>query len=93
MDRQAARADIDRVAHLPRRRHHAREVAELRQRDPVGLVRGEVEVLDRDRAGGLRGNRFFMQNGGFFSETTPIGSQFLRPATGRQPTIDFQQLP
>ncbi|WP_035479439.1 DUF3472 domain-containing protein [Gelidibacter mesophilus] len=45
-----------------------------------------------DYAGGVEGNQFFMENGGFFSETTPIDSEFSRTANGVAPNIDFSKL-
>lgn len=45
-----------------------------------------------DYAGGSVGNQFFMKNCGFFSDTTPIDSEFTRTANGVAPTIDFSQL-
>ncbi|MDY7394594.1 DUF3472 domain-containing protein [Aureibaculum sp. 2210JD6-5] len=46
-----------------------------------------------DYAGGVEGNTFFMKNCGFFSEITPIDSEFTREANGTAPAIDFSQLP
>lgn len=48
-----------------------------------------------DYAGGLQSAQegFFLQNCGFFSETTTIDSWFTRTLTGRQPEIDFDLLP
>jgi len=45
-----------------------------------------------DYAGGVNGNQFFMENCGFFSNTTPIDSEFTRTANGVAPNIDFTQL-
>lgn len=45
-----------------------------------------------DYAGGVEGNQFFMENCGFFSETTPIDSEFSRTANGVAPNIDFSKL-
>ncbi|MBA6154793.1 DUF3472 domain-containing protein [Gelidibacter maritimus] len=45
-----------------------------------------------DYAGGVNGNQFFMENCGFFNETTPMGSEFIRTANGVAPKIDFSQL-
>lgn len=45
-----------------------------------------------DYAGGVVGNEFFMENCGFFDETTPIGSEFTRTANGNAPIIDFSKL-
>lgn len=46
-----------------------------------------------DYAGGVEGNVFFMENCGFFSETTTIDSVFERTANGVAPEIDFSKLP
>ena len=45
-----------------------------------------------DYAGGALGNEFFMENCGFFDETTPIDSEFTRTANGNPPSIDFSKL-
>ena len=45
-----------------------------------------------DYAGGSNGNQFFMKNCGFFSDTTPMDSEFTRTANGVAPTINFSQL-
>ena len=44
-----------------------------------------------DYKGGSEG-RFFLQNCGFLSDYTAIGSIFSRPATGVEPVIDWEQL-
>ncbi len=46
-----------------------------------------------DYAGGVEGHTFFMKNCGFFSDYTPIDSEFTRTATGMIPKIDFSKLP
>jgi hypothetical protein len=45
-----------------------------------------------DYAGGVEGNLFFMENCGFFSNTTPIDSYFTRTANKKAPEIDFSSL-
>ncbi|MGC1633048.1 MAG: DUF3472 domain-containing protein [Gelidibacter sp.] len=45
-----------------------------------------------DYAGGAVGNEFFMENCGFFNETTPIDTEFTRIANGNPPSIDFSKL-
>ncbi|MGV8815159.1 MAG: DUF3472 domain-containing protein [Gelidibacter sp.] len=45
-----------------------------------------------DYAGGALGNEFFMENCGFFNETTPIDTEFTRTANGNPPSIDFSKL-
>ena len=46
-----------------------------------------------DYRGGMSDGRFFLQNCGFLSNYTAIGSIFSRPATGAEPVIDLEQLP
>ena len=46
-----------------------------------------------DYAGGSDNQSFFLQNCGFFSETTTIDSYFERKPTGTPPIINFEDLP
>lgn len=46
-----------------------------------------------DYAGGVEGNKFYLKNCGFFSETTPIDSYFERTGGGGAPGIIFEDLP
>lgn len=46
-----------------------------------------------DFAGGVRDNKFFLQNGGFFNNSTSLNSSFTRPSKNQTPIIDFDQLP
>jgi hypothetical protein len=46
-----------------------------------------------DYSGGAENQSFFLQNCGFFSETTTIDSYFERKATGIPPLINFEDLP
>ena len=46
-----------------------------------------------DYAGGLRGNGFYLRNGGFFSDYVPINQNFTRPALGAAPGVDVNTLP
>lgn len=46
-----------------------------------------------DYAGGIAGNSFFLQNCGFFDQTTPIDTILIRPETGQIPSIIFEELP
>jgi hypothetical protein len=46
-----------------------------------------------DYSGGAEGDKFFMKNCGFFSNTTPVNSFFEREATGAAPVIHFKELP
>lgn len=46
-----------------------------------------------DFAGGSEGNRFFLQNGGFFYPSTAAGTTFSRSPSGQAPVIDLSSLP
>jgi hypothetical protein len=46
-----------------------------------------------DYSGGAENQSFFLQNCGFFSETTTIDSFFERKPTGTPPVINFEDLP
>lgn len=46
-----------------------------------------------DYAGGIDGDKFFLKNCGFFSETTPIDSYFEREEGKAAPVIAFEDLP
>ena len=46
-----------------------------------------------DYAGGLQNGRFYLRNGGFFSDYVPYNQTFTRPATGQAPTVDVSTLP
>ena len=46
-----------------------------------------------DYAGGLRNGRFYLRNGGFFSDYVPINQSFTRPATGSAPAVNVDTLP
>lgn len=47
----------------------------------------------RDYQGGTEGKKgFYLKNDGFFNEPTPGGKKFVRPASGKQPEIDFGSL-
>ncbi len=46
-----------------------------------------------DYAGGSEGESFFLQNCGFFSETTTIDKIFERESAGTPPEINFRELP
>lgn len=47
----------------------------------------------QDYAGGVRNNRFYLQNGGFFKDNVLLNSVLIRPAGNTQPVIDFANLP
>ncbi len=46
-----------------------------------------------DYKGGVEGNRFFLQNCGFFNDYTAVGTLFDRQPAGQQPDIDLDRLP
>ncbi|MDR0414701.1 MAG: DUF3472 domain-containing protein [Prevotellaceae bacterium] len=47
----------------------------------------------QDYKGGVtEDGKFFLQNGGFFSDNATPGDKFTRPATGTPPDIDFDHL-
>ena len=46
-----------------------------------------------DYSGGTENQSFYLQNCGFFSETTTIDSYFERQAGGTPPVINFEELP
>lgn len=47
----------------------------------------------KDYAGGKEGDRFFLQNGGFFNNYIPLKTPYDRNATKQKPVIDFEKLP
>jgi hypothetical protein len=47
----------------------------------------------KDYAGGVEGNHFFLKNCGFFNQSTPYRSTFVRMGNDKAPVIDFGQLP
>jgi hypothetical protein len=46
-----------------------------------------------DHGGGVKDQAFYLRNCGFFSDYTPLRTHFERPARGRVPAVDVQQLP
>lgn len=46
-----------------------------------------------DYAGGLLNGRFYLRNGGFFSDYVPLNQSFTRPATGSAPAVNVDTLP
>ncbi len=46
-----------------------------------------------DYAGGLRNGRFYLRNGGFFTNNVPLNQNFTRPATGSAPAVNVSTLP
>ncbi|WP_395626278.1 DUF3472 domain-containing protein [Daejeonella sp.] len=46
----------------------------------------------KDYAGGVKGNKFFMKNAGFFNEFTSMDQFFKRELMGVKPDIDFDAL-
>jgi hypothetical protein len=47
----------------------------------------------KDYAGGVEGNYFFLKNCGFFNQSTPYKSTFVRTGDNKAPVIDFEKLP
>lgn len=47
----------------------------------------------KDYAGGKEGNKFFLQNGGFFNNYIQLKTPYDREPTGKKPVIDFEKLP
>lgn len=46
-----------------------------------------------DYAGGVRGDRFFMRNGGYFAGTVPLDSRFTRqPGRDKEPDVELEKL-
>ena len=45
-----------------------------------------------DYAGGKKGNKFFLQNCGFFSENTEINENFEREAMDKEPVLDLDSI-
>ena len=46
-----------------------------------------------DYAGGVKGNRFYLRNCGFFNDYTSIDSWFVRPLISHKPVINLGKLP
>jgi len=44
-----------------------------------------------DYQGGLVGDKFYLQNCGFFNDTTPLNTILTRQANGTPPAVDFSQ--
>lgn len=48
----------------------------------------------KDFSGGVKNTGFFLKNGGFFNEFTPLRTSFSRPANqNKAPVVDFNALP
>ncbi|WP_154402338.1 DUF3472 domain-containing protein [Mucilaginibacter endophyticus] len=47
----------------------------------------------KDYAGGKEGNKFLLQNGGFFNNYIQLKTAYDREPTGKKPVIDFEKLP
>ncbi len=61
-------------------------------------VRFTVDETGRKKArmdykGGIESGRFFLQNCGFLSDYTPIGTKFSRTSASQAPEIDLDKLP
>jgi hypothetical protein len=46
-----------------------------------------------DYAGGVSGGRFYLRNGGFFSDYVPLNQGYTRPAGGTPPAVNVAALP
>ncbi|WP_158797981.1 DUF3472 domain-containing protein [Pedobacter sp. L105] len=46
-----------------------------------------------DYGGGLRNGSFYLHNGGFFNDYTPLNTIYKRSKTGKKPDIDLSALP
>jgi hypothetical protein len=46
-----------------------------------------------DYAGGVKGDRFYLRNCGFFNDYTSIDSWFVRPLISHKPVINLRKLP
>lgn len=47
----------------------------------------------QDYAGGIRNNRFYLKNGGFFNDGVKLNTFFTRPMNNKKPIINFNNLP
>jgi hypothetical protein len=47
----------------------------------------------KDYAGGVEGDKFYLQNGGFFDGFVKLNTPFARAAAGVKPVIDINKLP
>jgi hypothetical protein len=45
-----------------------------------------------DYKGGTENNMFFLQNCGFFADYTDIGSSFTRTSSGKEPSVNWEEL-
>jgi hypothetical protein len=45
-----------------------------------------------DYSGGLKNDRFFLRNCGFFDDNTPLNQTFQRTLQNKKPSIDFSKL-
>lgn len=52
-----------------------------------------TNVQRMDYAGGLQNGKFYLRNGGFFSNYVPVNQSFTRPAIGVAPALDVSTLP
>lgn len=52
-----------------------------------------VKKQRMDYAGGVTGNQFYLENGGFFNDFTLLNQTFIRTAAGIPPVINFALLP
>lgn len=74
----------------------ARSTAGLWSEITSARLTGDATAVKRQRldfAGGARGAGFYLQNGGFGSQTVPLNQTFTRPANGTAPALDPGTLP
>ncbi|MEG0881698.1 MAG: DUF5077 domain-containing protein [Janthinobacterium sp.] len=74
----------------------ARSVSGAWSEVTAGRFTGDATATNAQRmdyAGGLENGKFYLRNGGFFSEVVKTGQNFTRPATGQAPAVDVGALP
>jgi len=82
-----------------RRGHYGNQWARTREGEWVEVTRASFTAdstarqrMRLDYQGGVAGNRFYLQNCGFFDDTTPIDTVLNRTPNGTPPNIDFSKL-
>lgn len=91
---------IDTKGYLGRQAEHgnqwARSTAGAWSEITTARFTGDATAVNGQRmdyAGGLRNGRFYLRNGGFFSNHVPLNQNFTRPATGSAPAVNVSTLP
>ncbi|MEF2266247.1 DUF5077 domain-containing protein [Janthinobacterium sp. LS2A] len=62
----------------------------------AGRFTGDATATNAQRmdyAGGLENGKFYLHNGGFFTDYVKTSQNFTRPATGQAPAVDVSALP